>query len=111
MPTSQLRQRVAWVAWTVVLVASLTAVYALNQRATATLAPDDEGGDARYGFRLEDSAKASGIDFVHEAPTFDARLEHIMPQVAAMGASVAVADYDRDGWQDFYVTNSAEDSP
>jgi len=28
-----------------------------------------------------------------------------MPQVAAMGAAVAVADFDRDGWQDFYVTN------
>src|SRR5688572_17950746 len=110
MPGSPLRHRVAWITWPIVLVASLTPVYALNQRATATLVPDDEGGDARYGFRLEDSAKASGIDFVHEAPTFDARLEHIMPQVAAMGASVAVADYDRDGWQDFYVTNSAEDS-
>ena len=33
-----------------------------------------------------------------------------MPQVAAMGAAVAVTDFDRDGWQDFYVTNSAEDS-
>ena len=33
-----------------------------------------------------------------------------MPQVAAMGAAVAVADFDRDGWQDFYVTNSGEDS-
>ncbi len=104
------RQRIAWIAWTVVLVASLSAVYALNQRAVASASVDDEGGDARYGFRLQESAKASGIDFVHQAPTFDARLEHIMPQVAAMGAGVAVADFDRDGWQDVYVTNSAEDS-
>jgi hypothetical protein len=50
-----------------------------------------------------------GVDFEHEAPTFDARLEHIMPQVAVMGAAVAVADFDRDGWQDFYVTTSRED--
>ncbi len=27
-----------------------------------------------------------------------------------MGAAVAVADFDRDGWQDFYVTNSREGS-
>ena len=27
-----------------------------------------------------------------------------------MGAAVAVADFDRDGWQDFYVTNSGEGS-
>jgi hypothetical protein len=33
-----------------------------------------------------------------------------MPQVASMGAAVAVADFDRDGWQDFYVTNSGEGS-
>ena len=31
-----------------------------------------------------------------------------MPQIAAMGAAVAVGDFDRDGWQDLYVTNSSE---
>src|SRR4030095_9858427 len=44
------------------------------------------------------------------APVFDPQLAHIMPQVASMGASVAVADFDRDGWQDFYLTNSGENS-
>jgi len=106
-----LRQRIAWVAWTFVLVASLTAVYALNRQAEGRpVLPDDEGADTRYGFHLKESAKAMGVTFTHQAPTFDAQLEHIMPQVAAMGASVTVADFDRDGWQDFYVTNSAEDS-
>jgi hypothetical protein len=108
--TSPLRQRIAWIAWTFVLVVSLASVYALNQRGAGNVATDEEGGDARFGFRLQESAKAIGIDFVHEAPTFDARLEHIMPQVASMGAAVAVGDFDRDGWQDLYVTNSAEDS-
>jgi hypothetical protein len=106
-----LRQRIAWVAWTIVLIASLSAVYALNRQAEGRhLVADDEGGDSRYGFRLQESAKAMGVDFTHQAPTFDARLDHIMPQVAAMGASVTVADFDRDGWQDFYVTNSGEGS-
>src|SRR6185295_13981495 len=40
----------------------------------------------------------------------DKKLDHIMPQVASTGAAVSVADFDRDGWQDFYVTNSAEGS-
>ncbi len=106
-----LRQRIAWVAWTVVLVASLTAVYALNRQAEGRhVRADGEGGDTRYGFRLQESAKAMGVSFTHQAPTFDAQLDHIMPQVAAMGASVTVADFDRDGWQDLYVTNSAEGS-
>lgn len=60
------------------------------------------------GFALEEVAGKSGIDFVHRGPTFDAKLTHIMPHVAAMGAAVSVADFDRDGWQDLYVTNSAE---
>ena len=83
---------------------------ALNQQAVESL-PDDEGvSDLRFGFQLAESAKRRGVDFVHEAPTFDSKLEHIMPQVASTGASVAVADFDKDGWQDFYVTNSREGS-
>ena len=54
--------------------------------------------------------KSAGIDFVHQAPKLDAKLDHIMPQIASMGASVAVADFDRDGWQDFYTTDSGEGS-
>jgi hypothetical protein len=104
------RQRIAWFVWTFLLVASLAAVRALNQRASGAL-PDDEGtSDLRFGFRLAESAKRRGVDFVHEGPTFDSRLDHIMPQVASMGAAVAVSDFDRDGWQDFYVTNSREGS-
>jgi hypothetical protein len=106
------RQRLAYLAWTVVLVASLAYAYAMDQRATSgARLGDDEGADSRFGFRLVESAKALGIHFVHQGPTFDKRLEHIMPQVASMGAAVAVGDFDRDGWQDLYVTNSAEDSP
>jgi hypothetical protein len=107
-----LRQRIAWIAWAVVLIASLAAVYALNRHADGRhlVAGDQGGGDMRFGFRLQASAKAMGVDFMHQAPTFDPRLDHIMPQVAAMGASVTVADFDRDGWQDFYVTNSGEGS-
>ena len=102
------RQRIAWVAWTIVLIASLSAVYALNRQAEGRhlVADDQGGGDTRFGFRLQESAKAMGVDSTHQAATFDARLDHIMPQVAAMGASVTVADFDRDGWQDFYVTSS-----
>ena len=63
-----------------------------------------------YGFRLTESAKGSGLDFVHAAPTLDARLSHIMPQVASMGAAVSVVDADRDGMADLYVTDSKEGS-
>jgi len=104
------RQRVAWVVWTLMLIASLVVVRALNQRAAAVTSDDAGAADARFGFTLKESAKRLGVDVVHRGPTFDARLNHIMPQVAAMGAAVAVVDFDRDGWQDLYVTNSGEGS-
>ena len=65
---------------------------------------------AQLRLPLTESAKAAGLDFVHEAPTLDPKLAHIMPQVASMGAAVSVVDFDRDGWPDLYVTNSEEGS-
>jgi hypothetical protein len=62
---------------------------------------------ARHGFYLEEVSHASGINFVHQAPKLDPRLDPIMPEVASMGASVSIVDFDRDGWPDIYVTNSA----
>ncbi len=101
------RQRVLWMVWTALLGASIAAVPLLNARTTgSTRVP---AADDRFGFHLEESAGRMGIDFVHEAPTFDARLDHIMPQVASTGASVSVVDFDRDGWLDVYVTTSRED--
>ena len=44
---------------------------------------------ARYGFYFQEVAHASGINFVHQAPTLDHKLDHIMPQVAAMGAGAS----------------------
>jgi len=65
---------------------------------------------ARYGLSFAESAKASGINFTHTAPKLDPKLDHIMPQIASMGAAVSVVDFDRDGWQDIYLTNSGEGS-
>lgn len=65
---------------------------------------------ARYGFTLTETSKAAALEFKHAAPTLDAKLAHIMEQVASMGAAVSVVDFDRDGWQDLYVTNSGEGS-
>jgi hypothetical protein len=65
---------------------------------------------ARYGFYLQEVAQASKVNFTHQAPTLDHQLDHIMPQVASMGAAVSVVDFNRDGWADLYVTNSGEGS-
>jgi enediyne biosynthesis protein E4 len=62
---------------------------------------------ARHGFYLEEVSHAAGIHFVHQSPKLDPKLDPIMPEVASMGASVSIVDFDRDGWPDLYVTNSA----
>jgi len=76
-----------------------------------TKSPDRGAALARYGFYLEEVAKKCGIDFTHQAPAhLDSRLKHIMAIIASMGAAVSVVDFDRDGWLDLYVINSAEGS-
>ena len=66
---------------------------------------------ARPGFSLHDETAAAGIHFVHHRPTFDAKIANIEPHVAAVGASVSVADFDGDGWPDLYFTNSRFGTP
>jgi enediyne biosynthesis protein E4 len=65
---------------------------------------------AHYGFYFDEVSRRAGIDFVHYAPVLDPKLAAIMPEVASMGASVSIVDFDNDGWPDIYVTNSAEGS-
>lgn len=60
----------------------------------------------KYGFYLEPDNKAANITFKHSSPDLDAKLKNIAPQIASMGASVSIVDFDNDGWNDIYFTNS-----
>jgi hypothetical protein len=103
------RRRVARSVWTVLFATAVAAIPVLNRLTLATSGSSGSPED-RFGFHLQDVARDAGVDFVHLPPVFDPQLSHIMPQVASTGASVAVADFDRDGWQDFYLTNSGDNS-
>ncbi len=74
------------------------------------LTADQQQTLERYGMVLTEVAEAVGVRFVHERPRIDEKLHNIEPQIASMGASVAVVDFDNDGWNDFYVTSSAPGS-
>lgn len=90
----------------IVLFLGLLVTPALMRRLNATTpAPK-----SAYGFSLQEAAAQSGINFVHQPPALDKKLEHIMPEIASMGAGVSIVDFDKDGLQDFYVTNSGEGS-
>src|SRR6202522_2439026 len=80
----------------------------ISSRHEADLSTADAATElARHGFYLQEVSHAVGITFVHQAPVLDPKLAPIMPEVASMGASVSIVDFDRDGWPDIYVTNSA----
>ena len=66
---------------------------------------------AHPGFVLRDETSAAGIHFVHHRPRFDPKISNVEPHVAALGASVSVADFDGDGWPDLYFTNSRFGKP
>ncbi len=74
--------------------------------------PGRSAADAAHpGFVLRDRTAAAGIHFVHRRPTFDPKLANVEPHVAALGASVSVADFDGDGKPDLYFTNSRFSEP
>ncbi|HRP32122.1 MAG TPA: CRTAC1 family protein [Agriterribacter sp.] len=63
-----------------------------------------------FGFYLEPVNEAAKILFRHTAPEVDPKLRHIKMQIASMGAAVSICDFDNDGWNDIYFTNSAPES-
>jgi hypothetical protein len=104
-------RRLARVIVTIIFIGLLAAPVYFKQRAAKHMAAqagaDAKSALARHGFYLQEVSQASGIDFVHEAPKLDPKLDPIMPEIASMGAGVSVVDFDRDGFSDIYAVNSA----
>lgn len=82
-------------------------VWSQRDHALSTAHDDGVGAAAGSGLRFEEVSEAAGLVFEHGAPVLDAKLAHLMPEVASMGAAVSVSDVDADGWVDVYATNSA----
>ena len=76
----------------------------------ANMAELKESALAKFGFFLEPVNDAANITFRHTCPDLDPKVDNIAPQIASMGASVAIVDVDNDGWEDIYFTNSSTGS-
>src|SRR5258706_1761237 len=89
---------------TAAFIAAIVAVVVLNGRAAGS------GLGAGETIHLAEVAHASGIDFVHQSPALDPKVNHIAAHIAALGACVSVADVNNDGWPDLYFTSSRFDA-
>jgi hypothetical protein len=78
----------------------------VEETSTADAEIDTLAALGQFGFYLEEVSGPSNARFEHLSPRLDPLFDPILPQIASMGASVSVTDFDRDGWNDFYVTNS-----
>jgi len=58
-----------------------------------------------------DIADRAGVRFRHHKCVLDPKLDCIMPWMASVGASVAAADYNNDGYIDIYAVSSMLDKP
>src|SRR5207247_5978921 len=68
------------------------------------------GGSSVPGARwFEDVTQQAGVAHKHTNRSFKNPYAHIMAGYTALGASAAVADYDGDGFDDVFVTDSNED--
>jgi hypothetical protein len=104
-----MQSRLRYMLVSLVFYGTLVAIAIANHFAgIGGMAMQDSGAALkRYGFYLQEVSRQSGIDFTHQKPVLDAKLSRIMPEIAAMGASVSVCDFNHDGLPDIYVCNSA----
>ena len=62
------------------------------------------------GVHFDEIAAGAQCHNAHTMPQLSKRFDNIMPWLSSVGAAVAGADYDGDGWTDFYVINSGRGS-
>jgi len=61
--------------------------------------------------RFEDVTSKSGINIQHHERTFQGKNADVLRMFTAGGASVAVGDYDNDGYEDLFITDSEKGKP
>src|SRR5215510_6450154 len=100
-PVTSMQNRTLRIILTIFFIGLLATPFVIKRlsagKEATTVSTNPSTALSRYGLSFQEVAHASGIDFTHTAPTLDPKLDHIMLQIASMGAAVSVVDFDRDG--------------
>jgi len=67
--------------------------------------------DGDHSPTFSDYTKKAGVAHVHHGPSVDKRLQNLGPWFTALGAGGSVGDYNNDGFEDVYVTDSLRGMP
>ena len=84
---------------------------ALAGPAAGAPTPPEEAAADRAAIRFEEVAEAAGARFVHHLRSFPGEHGEVLGMFTAGGAAVAVGDYDGDGDDDLFVTDSGLGRP
>ncbi|MGH8070359.1 MAG: CRTAC1 family protein [Candidatus Entotheonellia bacterium] len=90
-----------WGAYRLVRVSLLAVLMGSLVAVPAVAAPMD-------GSWFEEVAERAGVRHTHTNRAFKNAYAHIMKGYTALGAAVAVGDYDGDGFEDFFATDSQD---
>jgi hypothetical protein len=85
------------------MIRAAVATVAVFACVTAVVMRADEAPGGRW---FKDVTQASGVSRKHSNRTFDNPYANIMAGYTALGAAAAVADYDGDGFDDVFTTDS-----
>lgn len=106
-----MENRLARIIVSVIFIGLLAGTLIASRRGMLSASPEGNANQKReafekYGFYLEIVNDDAGIDFRHTPFEVDAKVRNIERQISSMGAAVSVCDFDNDGWNDLYFTNS-----
>src|SRR5712692_8246803 len=68
-------------------------------------------GASGAGLRFEDITARAGINIRHHTRTYQGKNADVLRMFTAGGAAVAVGDYDNDGYEDLFITDSENGRP
>ena len=93
------------VCWAIVNLRIIFAVFLLLGSSTLVLCRSE------CQIRFEDITAKTGINVRHHTRTFPGKNGDVLRMFTAGGASVAVGDYDNDGYEDLFITDSEKGKP